>query len=308
MTTNLAPLVLNEAVLSLWRANPDGTVLTSQPVFLGAPANRLAITERLGEQLLAASGDRYQTAHHVDEEHGIEVARTFVLKRIGGGAAGAIPSVVRLERNQTYVLDVVWAAQAIGRRLDWYRRVYYGVTWRSHDLTSNGAHEFDHPQVFRAQYYLTNVGSDLRGFAPTTHPPTPPVIYTPTPGAAGEVVPVGFFRDTPLVVGEYLLGFYRWETAVQVLGAEVISGMPNGAPCVLGLEIDGVVSLAQLTIPYDSGYAGGFPLEHEVSASATYGGVIVPAGASVRWKVLSGPEPENAAGLCAVMMQVQPVG
>src|SRR5438093_6313886 len=101
-----------------------------------------------------------------------------------------------------------------------------------------------------------------------------------------------------MVVGEYMLGHYRWPVAVGLLSARAVAFAPQNAPMVLTLEVGGVLTGQTLTIP-----AGAVDTEVSAMVALDY---TVLAGQSVRWKITDGPAPEDAARLAALAMQVQP--
>jgi hypothetical protein len=269
--SDLAPLFLYEAVLSLYPADTDGEPLRESPVWWGTVANSVRLGLEYDELLMASSGDRYQTAHHVDERHSIEVERSWVLRR--AAPADFVPA-----RHQRYVLELVWSVQGV-----WYRRTYYGVTGRNVGWDSVRALHFGNRQSYRAENF-----AEADSGAEVTVPLAP------------EEQAIGFFREAPMVVGEYLLGQYRWGRPVQLETAQVVALAPQGVANALTLEVDGVLQSATLTIP-----AG--PANTEVSATADLTGLVVRTGQVVRWKITSGPQPENAAWVAALSMQVQPM-
>jgi len=270
------PFLLSEAQFSLYLAdaagNPQGSAL-----WFGGFLNKLRSAMEYEEVLLKASGDRYSTAHHVDEAHVLTLGQSWILYA---------PTMVDWKpvRNQNYMLQLVWTNQ--GR---WLRRVYHGVTWRTLALESVGTNQLLEEQVLRAQSYTDDSGSLALGTGAQPSATVP----SPLPGA---VQSLAFYREQTLIVGEYLLGFYVWNAPVTLVSAQVIADAPQGAPMVLGLEVGGAQSGQTLTIPAGT-------VNTEVTASITLS-VVVPTGQMVRWQVLSGPVPVNAAWRASVAMQV----
>jgi len=120
-------------------------------------------------------------------------------------------------------------------------------------------------------------------------------VFTPMPDAEEQCV--GFFRENPMVVGEYLLGHYRWPVAVSLESARVVAFGPQNMPQVLTLEVSGVLTDQTITIPVGTANT-------EVSATVALN-YSVAAGQSVRWKITDGPAPEDAVYVAAVGMQVR---
>jgi hypothetical protein len=287
--SDLLPLFLYEATLSLYPVSAEEIPLTDAPVWWGAAANELRLSQDYDEILMMSSGAKRVTAHHLDERHGIEIERTWILQK--GSLKDFVP-----QRNQRYVLEIVWESNGY-----WYRRNYFGVTGRSVGWDSNRTLSFGNKQSYRAEYF-----SEESGYVPPVHThggsgPPPPPIYTPLPAPEnGEEQSVGFFRENVLVQGEYLLGHYRWPVDAQLITAQVLAFAPQVSPVVLALEVNGLLVPGK-TLSLPVGIAN-----MEVTDSVTLT-VNVAAGQSVRWKILSAPEPENSAYVCALVIQVQPL-
>lgn len=271
------PYLLAEAVLSLYPAGADGMAITSAAVWWGACANRLRMRMDLEEVRLKRSGARYTKTFHIDEEHAIEVERTWVVQK--NAPNDFVPG-----RNQQYVLEIVWAALRAGLAPVWHRRTYFGVTGRSIEWDSRGVLQIINQQQWRAQRFTDGGGLITVGS-----------VYTPlTP--TGDRQPVGFFREAPFIVGEYLLGVYRWPVAATVVYAKLVAFAGQGASTVVELEVDGVLTGVQLTLL--AGVAN-----TEVTATGTFSYAIA-ALATVRWKIISGPAPENATWTAALVMEL----
>lgn len=268
------PFFLHEAVITLFPAQADGQSLAGGAIWSGALATHLAIRSSLEEMKIAGSGDLYMRAMHLDEEHIIDIARTWILQRYA--LADFFPA-----RNQQYVLQIVYTSDGV-----WYQRTFFGVTGRVVAHESQGTNQFVVSQTFRAQHF-----SEANG----TTGPSP--VYTPTPQPGQSV---GFFREDPFVDGEYLLGNYRWANNVVIGVVDVIGLAGQSTPTVLTLEVGGVLTGETITISAGTANA-------EVTASEDLAGYFVPAEQSVRWKITSGPAlPENAMWGTALSMQVTP--
>jgi hypothetical protein len=287
--SDLLPLFLYEATLSLYPVSQEEIPIGDSPVWWGAPANGLRLSQEYEEMLMMSSGARRMTAHHLDERHTIEVERTWILRK--ASLKDFVP-----QRNQRYALEIVWQSHGY-----WYRRTYFGVTGRSVGWDSNRTLSFGNKQSYRAEYF-----SEESGYIPPVHThggsgPPPPPIYTPLPAAEnGDEQSVGFFRENVLVQGEYLLGHYRWPVDAQLVSAQAVAFAPQISPVVLALEVNGLLVPGK-TVSLPVGTAN-----TEVSASVVLT-VNAAAGQSVRWKILSAPEPESSAYVCALAMQVQPL-
>src|SRR5258707_2062517 len=189
----LLPLCLYEAVMSLYVAATDGTPLTDEPVWWGAVANGLRLSLEYDEMLVMGSGDAYATPHHLDERHAVDVERTWLLPK-GTILANAPPNVVQPvdfvpQRNQRYLLELVWFSGGY-----WYRRGYFRVTGRSVGWDSVRTLQFGNRQSYRAQFYREESG--YSGAVPLP-------IYTPLPGT--EQQSIGFFSENAMVASEYML-------------------------------------------------------------------------------------------------------
>jgi len=326
------PYMLHEAVLSLYPAAADGQAIVAAPVWSGALATGLRMSMEFEEVKLQGAGERYTTAHHVDEEHVLTIDRTWLIRR-------AAPTDFVPRRNQQYVLEWVWYDS---RERTWYQRQYFGVTARRVEWTSAGTNHFGTQQVWRAQRFVDNGGTKA-GPVQTIYNPgaTPPTIlpgpYTPLPEAVLDAQTVPFFRENPMVVGDYLLGQYRWPVDVRLGKVQATAWASQGQDTVLGLEIDGVlvqevtggsggatsggtseptvdstgVTVDSTTVTADSEAAvqaqvtlAAGSANTEVIGSVDIGGLVVHAGSVVRWQIVSGPIPEQAAWACALTMGV----
>jgi hypothetical protein len=294
------PFFLYEAVLSLYPLGTDGTPLTSQPVWTSAVANNLRLALEYDEVRMMSSGDLYQTTHHVDEGHTIDIEQTWLLPKAPFLAAGQSQSQSQSvavrdfvpQRNTQYALEVVWFSAGF-----WYRRTYIGVTGRSAGWDSVRALQFGTKQAYRAQYYKEEGGYIPQPVGSSGQ--VPQSVYTPlpvTPAGTSEQQCIGFFRENAMVVGEYMLGNYRWPVDVDLVSAMVVAFAPQNAPVVLTLEIGGVLTDQTVTIPVGT-------TNTEVSATVALN-YTVTAGQSVRWQITSGPDPEDSAYVAALAIQV----
>jgi hypothetical protein len=125
------------------------------------------------------------------------------------------------------------------------------------------------------------------------------VTGTEMPGAMpGAVQTVNFFREAPLLVNTYLLGYYRWSVRVAINSVRVTAWAPQGEDVMLALEVDGTLTGPRVTIPQGEANT-------EVTAEVTFQNVSMAPGQAVRWKVISGPDPEAAAWNANLVMEVQ---
>ncbi len=263
------PFFLNEAIVSLFLAAADGSPVGT-PLWAGAYANGVRFSHALDEVILTGSGDRYGTAHHIDEANVITIDRTWLLRRTD--LVDFFPA-----RNQTYALQFIWTSGG-----SVFQRTFYGVTGRTLEQNSQGTNQTLTSQVFRAQWF-----ADARGTLAV--PIAAPVVPTTTPEA------LGFFHEDPLAPGSYLLGFYRFTTPATLASASVIAWAPQTSAVVLTLEVNGSLTAATLTIPVGAANT-------EVTAAVSLGGLAVPAGQLVRWVVTSAPAIEDSAWKVAVLL------
>jgi hypothetical protein len=322
--SDFVPFFLQEAVLSLYPMDAQGLPMTDYPVWLGAVANALRMGMDYEELLQASSGDRYQTAHHLDERHSVEIERTWLLRKpvlAGGGGdfgdtSGLSPTASALDgippRNQRFALEIVWWSEGY-----WYRRWYWGVTARSAAWDSLRTLHFGARQSWRAERFTEEggyipqpiyippppIGSGGSGGpggtggsgGSTSGGTVPPPVTTPLPD---QEQCVGFFHEAPLLTGAYLLGRYRWPTAVRLTGAQVVALAPQSSPVVLALEVGGVLTGETLTIPVGDA-------NNEVTAQCPINRTV-PALTDVRWKVVSAPDVMASAWVAALGMQADP--
>lgn len=104
---------------------------------------------------------------------------------------------------------------------------------------------------------------------------------------AGAVHEVNFRQSHPVLAGEYLLGTYRWTAPVRLSGARAVAWASQDQPLVLGLEVNGVLTGDQLTLPVG-------PPNTEVTASIALDVALAP-NAIVRWRVVSAPDAPQTA-------------
>jgi hypothetical protein len=264
------PFFLHEALVALYVADSNGQPLGAA-LWSGAYANGLRFSHALDEVLVAASGDRYRTAYHVDEENVITIDRTWILLKTT--LTDFMPG-----RNQQYVLQITWQQ---GNYV--FQRTFYGVTGRNLDQNSVGTNQILTNQVFRAQYFTDTAAGAV----------SPPVTVVPAAPLA-----LGFFRENPLLVNDYLLGFYTFAAPVTLVSAKVIAWAPQVSPVVLTLEVGGALTAYTLTIPVGAANV-------EVTANAALN-LAVAANTLVRWQVTGAPGVANTAWHAAVLLQVQP--
>lgn len=110
---------------------------------------------------------------------------------------------------------------------------------------------------------------------------------------------VAYYRGDACPRGEYVGGRRRFGQAMQVVEMHLTATPPMGVPCVLGLEVDGVV-VEQIGIP-----AGTPPTE--VQSQKTLTGIYVAASKYVRLLMVSGVGViENEAGRIDCALSVRP--
>jgi hypothetical protein len=161
---------VNEARIDLYPVDENGEPIEASPVFLGAQAKGLRISEQLTIVTDYPSGAQYGEPHHVDERHTIEFTQTFVVSsprtdppsdislELAATDVGQPFSVVnattyKLRRNQKYVATIVW--QDSEDPTKYYYRCYYGVHDISHEIGGSGdVGEKSQNIVWGAQYFL----------------------------------------------------------------------------------------------------------------------------------------------------------
>lgn len=111
---------------------------------------------------------------------------------------------------------------------------------------------------------------------------------TAVPLSAETAGSVDFFRSEPAIVGEFLLGYYQWQSEVTLAAARGRAWASQVSPTVFELEVNGVLTGRQLTVPV----AG--ETEEVILGPITLS-LALPAGQAIRWKCVSAPIPESAA-------------
>jgi hypothetical protein len=110
-----------------------------------------------------------------------------------------------------------------------------------------------------------------------------------------------YYNESPLLVGEYLMGTYQWSARAQLLGVTLNGWPAQGQDVVLGLEEAGQMTGTTVTFP--AGVAN-----EDAEATADFTNLFVNPNRSVRWKVLSAPDPETSAWHLSLNLRVQPLG
>lgn len=293
-TTDPIPFFLHEATLSLFLADANGEP-AGPPIWCGALANRLRARLELTGPRVRGSGERYHTQHHTAEEHTLEIDRSWILRKTSLGD-------FQPGRGTQYVLLLVWYSNGY-----WHSRTYYGVTAQTVNWDSQSTNQFLHGQVWKAQRYvpagggsalpssvIASTGQTGSGNSGSGGTPLPGTVVIPAPATEQ---PIGFFREDVLVVGEYLLGHYRWGIPVYLGAARCITWAPQETT-VLTLEINGGLTATTLTLP-----PGTANTEITVDLAVN---TLVPALSAVRWKITSGPGAEAAAWHLALTLLASP--
>lgn len=109
--------------------------------------------------------------------------------------------------------------------------------------------------------------------------------------AAREAQSVSFTREAPLIEGSYLLGGALWRGAMALRSVEV-RGVGGSGDTVLELEVDGVLTGVQVTLP-------GGNLVAETSGTNAAPGYTVAAESLCRWRVVTALA---AAEQCAIQV------
>ena len=123
--------------------------------------------------------------------------------------------------------------------------------------------------------YLVSAGAELQyGVASGNSP-------APAPSQAQQMY---FYQENLIMPGLYFTGNFTYGTNQTVTYARAAALAGQGTATVLGVEVNGAQCGLTLTLP-----AG--PANTSVTSDATPGAgtYVIPAGAPVRWQVLSGP-------------------
>lgn len=267
------PFFLHEALLTLYLADATGDKLTSaNPVWMGALANNLSFDMELDQRKFFSSGDEFLSTQQMDEEHIIEIERTWFVRKATGKA-------FELRRNQKYVLEIVWYEP---RFRTWHRRIYYGVTSGRLGRRSAGPLHFIERQRFEATSYAAEGGD---GDPNTASPPT----------GSGGVQTIIFPYEAVLLVDSYMSGVYEYPTVARGVRATFHGKAPQASAVEVTLELDGVLTEFKLTLPTG---AAGEDVDDEVDLTD----LEIPPGTLIRWKVTQAPDPETSAYLTSVEM------
>lgn len=116
--------------------------------------------------------------------------------------------------------------------------------------------------------------------------------------APGSGIPISasYTRESYLVNGEYLMGFYEWSGAVSLTRASFISRAPQSGTVTVAIEVNGSVIAPALVLP--SGTVGSWVSGTVALATA------VPAGGRVRCKITGAPAVlGNSAYQCQVNLR-----
>jgi hypothetical protein len=268
------PLILNEASITLYPADPAGQALLSGAVWAGGCAEQLSLTQEVREKDVTRGSARYPEVILIPGLHEIKLSRLWVL-RLSDLAD------FHIDLAQSYVMVVLWEEAT---RDTWYKRTYYGVRPRGNGLESQGVMQFYADQRFSAQRYVATSGYGA---------------YVPATVVANDLEHVFFSHTAELADGEYFLGHYTWPVDKAAISAKVIAGASVGTPTVLELEINGVLSGTVLTVPTGT-------LGADVSDEIDLTGLTITANEQVRWLVISGPvDPADQATVAAIVMEVQ---
>jgi len=106
---------------------------------------------------------------------------------------------------------------------------------------------------------------------------------------SGAVRSAAFTRETPLIVGTYLLGYYRWSAPTVARAAHVSYWPAQTQDVVLGLEVNGTLTGQTVTLPQGAANT-------DSNVDVTFSPAVnLDPNAAVRWLVVSGPAAELTA-------------
>ncbi|MGN6556226.1 MAG: hypothetical protein ACTHLW_21150 [Verrucomicrobiota bacterium] len=140
---------LLEAAITLYPADADGRPLVDFPIWSGAPAHQLTLTERWIKQQTRPTGARYPRNHPLVAQYEIAIGRVWALP---------LPNLLGFQSDgERYVLDIVWTDEDEGQ---WHRKTFYGVTLSERTQASPETdREFSDNQTFDAEYFVSAVGT-----------------------------------------------------------------------------------------------------------------------------------------------------
>jgi len=160
-------LLLSDAAITLYRTDSNGDAITDAPVFIGACAKDLRLAYRFDERESTPTGVNYPVTHHLNPRHEISIERLWVVNQ--KETPDAEPADFKLERNQQFVMAIVWKKDSnapVEMTNRWHARIYHGTTTSAYDLTSVDVMEFTGSQSFKAQYFI-----ERNGIGAVTCPP-----------------------------------------------------------------------------------------------------------------------------------------
>lgn len=156
------PLYLQEAVVSMYPQAPDGSLVRSQPVWLGGVVEGLDMSMTFQRVARPVTGGPCPVWLAGAQEHRVEMRRLWVQRL--SDAAEAKP------RRGRHVLVISWHSVAAGI---WRWRRYRDCYFESGRWSSNGRIESAFSQVFTAGRMDEDSIGDPLGVGADTFPPPP---------------------------------------------------------------------------------------------------------------------------------------
>lgn len=271
-------LTVLEATLTLYPQAADGTPITQSPVWFGAAAERLRMTESWMVVQTTPSGAPCPINHPLISRHEVRIGRIWMLN---ASLDDFVPT------SGQYVLDIVWVDERTGW---WKRRTYYGVTIRERDVQSEGVMESNDEQVFDAQDYGSACGFGAQTPVPAAvvclwwigeNGTVPLYDYDSNLGLFTEVIP-GMARNLAQAANTPFLAQFFGQSSPAVFIAQ--NGMVNVSGMVEGVPDNSAIPRIDFTI-------GGKRVASIDSMGVLYGSNLiegVPAADSGGAFVLSG--------------------
>jgi hypothetical protein len=146
---------LLEATISLYPTAADGSALLAYPIWIGAGAENLRLSDSVIEAETRETGSADPVVDILGRQHEIEIGRIWKLSprsesfHFGKGAP--------VLAGQKFVLLIGWQDPRAPR--GWVERTYYGATPRTDSRASEGVLQFTETQGFRAEAMQERTGT-----------------------------------------------------------------------------------------------------------------------------------------------------
>lgn len=154
MPADTVPLFLGEAEVNLYYQAADGTAIIGTPLWFGCVASQVRMDEARESFDVASTGARGISTYQGNSVHRIDIGRVWVLPvQNNPPAMESVMTEFVPARNQRFVLQFSWLEKQYKLV---HQRLYFGAVFRSLNLNSRGALQFDQRQLLSATYMEQN--------------------------------------------------------------------------------------------------------------------------------------------------------